>query len=153
MKKWELGTDSFQTEATKYRNPSCWIQEGLNWNGMGPKLRSCEITKRIGLWSEALKGRMEESRLSPRSRRECWARHLSRRATICPGLVLLLDQVKIPLAGLMSSKSQSNIKSSTVSWRGSLIGVPPFFSGRKGWGSDPQLGLSSRDGVDAGNPV
>ena len=113
---------------TMRSKPSWWIQRGLNLKGMGPRFSSTESSRRIGLWSEIQLGRILDKAWSPRLRKEEWTRNLSRRAAMCPGPILLLVQVKLPLEGLMSTRSHPKMVSSTHSWEGSRTMDPPFFS-------------------------
>jgi len=75
-------------------------------------------------------GRILEVAIRPHVRKEDWTRNLSKRAAMWLGANILLDQVNLPEEGLISSRSQPIIISSTHSLAGSLTLEPPFFSSR-----------------------
>ena len=128
MKEGEPERWEFQESATVCRKSSWWIQRGLKRKGIGPIFWSRASSRRIGLCSEVQWGRILEEANRPKARKEEWTKKRSSRAATWPGPTLLLVQVKIPLLGLMSIRSQSEMKSSTHSLDGSLTGLPPFFS-------------------------
>jgi hypothetical protein len=73
-------------------------------------------------------GRILEEAAKSRLRKEDWIRNLSRHVAMCPRPILLFVQVYFPLAGLIYSKSESMMISSTHSLARSQTGEPPFFS-------------------------
>jgi hypothetical protein len=94
---------------------------------MGPRLASKISSMRIGLWMEVYMGRILEEVAKLRVRKEDCIRNMSRCATMFLGPNILFDQIYFPWAGLISSKCQSMIRSSTHSLARSLTEDPPFF--------------------------
>jgi len=75
------------------------------------------------IWCE---GRIFDLKVSSCRRRLLWTKNLSSLDTMCPWPDLLLVQVYLPLIGLMSNKSQSLIRYSIFSLKGSEAMLPPF---------------------------
>ena len=102
--------------------------KGLNMKGIGPRSFWASNSSLIGLWSEMLQGSICILASRPKRRKELCTKNRSSLAAMCPGPTLLLDQVYLPEEGLMSSRSQSYMRSSTQPLTGSLMMLPPRFS-------------------------
>lgn len=85
----------------------------------------------MGLWLEVLHGRMWTLSSNPCRRKELWRKNLSDLVAMWLGPILLLVQAYLLEIILMSSRSQSYIRSSTHSLAGSRTMLPPLLSAHK----------------------
>lgn len=101
-------------------------QRGENLKGIGPRSWERQKKREMGSCSKTLEGlKLEEMTWLKRS---LWRRNRSSLGPIWPRLNLWLIQVNLPLRGLASTRSPSEIRSSMFSWYRCLAILPLLFS-------------------------
>lgn len=130
-KKGEPLTYCIQMPLTKCMKSNSLAHSGLNLKGIGPRSSWNTSSSLMGLWLEVLHGRIWTIASNPSRRKDLWSKNLSNLVAMWPWPILLLVQVYLPEIGLMSSGSQSCIRSSAHSLVGSWTLLPPVLSADK----------------------